>query len=57
MLQRQEREAYRHDDWTPDPERRRRGQPWPSVNGNVKPNAAGLRTARKVRREMGYTAE
>ena len=29
------RRRYEKDDWSPDPARRKKGQPWPSVLGNI----------------------
>jgi len=52
-----QRDKYRKDDWNPDPARHRRGQPWPSVRGDIKPSAKGLAYARKVWRKCGYTGE
>ncbi len=46
---------YARDDWSPDPARRRKGQPWPSVQGDVRPTKKGLAYARRTWKEMGYT--
>jgi predicted dehydrogenase len=51
------RRTYAKDDWSPDPEKRRPGQPWPSIRGNRKPTPMGLRYARKVWRQIGYERE
>ena len=48
------RGRYRHDHWSADPTRRKKGNPWPSILGNVKPTTAGLAMARKTWRKMGY---
>jgi predicted dehydrogenase len=45
---------YANDHWSPDPARRKKGQPWPSVRGDVKPTRKGLAYARKVWSRMGY---
>jgi predicted dehydrogenase len=51
------RTMYRNDHWTPDPARRKAGDPWPSITGNVRPSAQALAEARKVWREIGYQVE
>jgi len=48
------RSRYRNDHWTPDPERRKKGYPWPSMRGNIKPRPAALVSARKDWRQIGY---
>jgi len=48
------RARYRNDHWTPDPERRKRGDPWASVTGHIKPSPAALANARKDWRQIGY---
>ena len=48
------RDKYRDDHWTPDPEKRKAGDPRPSILGDIKPPAAGVKFARKVWREIGY---
>ncbi|NLB60495.1 MAG: Gfo/Idh/MocA family oxidoreductase [Lentisphaerae bacterium] len=48
------RRQYEADDWSPDPARRRPGQPWPSIDGDIKPSATGLKHARQIWRQMGY---
>jgi len=52
-----EREKYAKDDWSPDPAKRRPGQPWPSILGDIKPTEEGLAYARKVWKSIGYTEE
>lgn len=42
------RKRYEKDDWSPDPARRKKGQPWPSVLGNIKPSAKARKFARQV---------
>ena len=51
------RAKYREDTWNPDPTRRKKGDPWPSILGKRAPHQEGLRTARRVWRQMGYTGE
>ncbi|HUT74946.1 MAG TPA: Gfo/Idh/MocA family oxidoreductase [Armatimonadota bacterium] len=48
------RASYEHDDWSPFPEDRRPGQPWPSIKGEIKPSKRALTHARRVWAEMGY---
>jgi len=49
------RKLYENDDWSPDPARRKPGQPWPSVEGDKKISAFSLAYARKVWKKSGYT--
>jgi len=51
------RARYAHDDWSPYPEDRRPGQPWPSITGEVIPSDAAFAEARKVWAEQGYTGD
>jgi len=51
------RKQYENDDWSPFPEDRRPGQPWPSITGEVTPDEASLAAARKVWAEQGYREE
>lgn len=51
------RRKYAKDDWNPDPTRRREGDPWPSVRGEVKPSKKGLEYAREIWRRMGYEGD
>lgn len=48
------RRKYAKDDWSPDPERRKKGQPWPSVEGNKKPSKQAVAYARKIWRKSGF---
>ena len=48
------RRKVARDDWSPDPDKRRKGQPWPSILGNVKPSARGIAYARKIWKSIGY---
>ena len=47
------RKKYERDDWSPDPAKRRKGQPWPSILGDIKPTAQGLDYARKIWKQVG----
>ena len=51
------RRKYAKDDWSPDPDRRRPGQPWPSIEGKKKLSPDALAYARKVWRRNGYTGK
>jgi predicted dehydrogenase len=51
------RKKYEHDDWSPDPARRKPGQPWPSIEGDKQPSAFALNVARKIWKKSGYTGE
>ena len=48
-----ERERYRRDDSNPDPTRRRKTDPFPSVLGKITPTRGQLAYARKVWRKLG----
>ncbi len=45
---------YAKDEWNPDPTRHKKGDPWPSVLGNVKPSEKAMAYARKVWKKAGY---
>ncbi len=51
------RRQYENDDWSPFPEDRRPGQPWPSIKGEITPSPEAFAYARSVWAEMGYTGE
>ena len=51
------RARYENDDWSPYPEDRRPGQPWPSIKGEIVPPAEAIAAAREVWRGMGYEGE
>jgi len=51
------RRRYAKDDWSPDPARRRKDQPWPSILGNIKPSTQALGFAKRVWKRTGYTPE
>jgi predicted dehydrogenase len=48
------RRKYAHDDWSADPTKHRKGDPWPSVLGKIEPSRAGLAYARKIWKSIGY---
>ena len=48
------RKKFEKDDWSPDPARRKKGQPWPSVEGRKTPSAFALNYARKIWKKCGY---
>lgn len=48
------RKQYEKDDWTPDPARRKPGQPWSSIDGKKKPSTFALNYARKIWKQNGY---
>lgn len=51
------RKQYANDDWSPDPARRKKGQPWPSVEGNKPPSEFALNYARNIWKKNGYLGE
>ncbi|HEY3298445.1 MAG TPA: Gfo/Idh/MocA family oxidoreductase [Armatimonadota bacterium] len=51
------RKKYEGDDWSPFPEDRAPGQPWPSIKGEIRPSPEGIAAARKVWLEMGYNVD
>ncbi|HRU04926.1 MAG TPA: Gfo/Idh/MocA family oxidoreductase [Candidatus Brocadiia bacterium] len=52
-----DKRKYANDDWSPDPGRRKAGQPWPSIEGKKKLSAKAVAYARKVWRAAGYMGE
>jgi len=52
-----QREAYRDDDWNPNPVTRRPSDPWPSILGKREPSAECLEYAREVWREAGHCGD
>lgn len=48
------RQTIEDDDWSPFPEDRRPGQPWPSILGNIEPSPEAIAHAKRVWAEMGY---
>lgn len=51
------RAKYAKDDWNPDPKRHKKGYPFPSILGDIKPPKKGLEFAKKIWREAGYQGE
>lgn len=47
------RKQYADDHWSPDPARRKDGDPWPSVLGDVKPSDEALAHAQKIWAQQG----
>jgi predicted dehydrogenase len=48
------RRKYADDHWSPDPAKRRPGQPWPSIFGDMKPTRQALEYARRNWKSIGY---
>jgi len=51
------RKKYEKDDWSPDPARRKKGQPPTSILGDIRPSREALALAKKVWKKQGYTGE
>jgi predicted dehydrogenase len=51
------RKKYASDDWSPDPKRKKRGQPPSSVLGQLEPSDRAKRLAKKVWAQQGYFGE
>ena len=51
------RRRYARDDWSPDPARRKKGQPHSSVLGKIKPSKEAADFSRRVWQEQGYGGE
>ncbi len=51
------RRKYAKDDWSPDPDRKKNGQPASSVLGELEPTAAAKKLAAKVWKQQGYAGE
>ena len=51
------RKQYENDEWSPFPEDRGLGQPWPSIKGEIKPSPKGIAAARKAWLDMGYEVD
>jgi predicted dehydrogenase len=50
------RKEYENDDWSPDPARKKEGQPWPSVKGDIQPSEEAMEFCRSVWAEQGEWA-
>ncbi len=51
------RKQYENDDWSPDPARKKDGQPPSSILGDVEPSDGAKKLAKKVWASKGYTGE
>ena len=51
------RKEYENDHWNPDPQRRTKDDPLPSILGKIKHSVKGLTHARKIWKEAGYDGE
>lgn len=51
------RRRYAEDDWNPDPKRRHKGMPWPSVSGEIVPSPRALAAARRAWAKVGYKGQ
>jgi predicted dehydrogenase len=49
-----ERKRYANDHWSPDPKRRKKGDPWPSILGDIRPSDEALEYAKRIWKEKGY---
>ena len=52
-----DRRQFANDHWSPDPTARKKGDPWPSIRGPVKPSPKALAYAKGIWRKMGYRGE
>jgi predicted dehydrogenase len=57
LRKKSERAKYAEDDWNPDPSRHKKGYPWPSLLGDIKPPARGIAYARKIWAKSGFREE
>jgi len=48
------RRKYAHDTWSPDPAKRTKDSPWPSILGDRKPPKEAVAMARKAWKKRGY---
>ena len=48
------RKSYEDDDWSPDPKRKKEGQPSSSILGDIEPSAATIAYAKEVWAKQGY---
>jgi predicted dehydrogenase len=51
------RKRYEDDDWSPDPARKKAGQPPSSILGEIEPSDEAKKLARRVWASRGYTGE
>ena len=52
-----QRKRYENDDWSPDPARKRAGQPLPSIRGEIVPTNEARALGREVWKSIGYEGE
>ena len=48
------RKSYENDDWSPDPKRKKEGQPPSSILGDIEPSEATIAYAKEVWAKQGY---
>ena len=48
------RKSYENDDWSPDPKRKKEGQPSSSILGDIQPSEATIAYATEVWAKQGY---
>ena len=51
------RKRYENDDWSPDPARKKKGQPHSSILGEIEPSDKANKLAKKVWASRGYMGE
>ena len=51
------RRQYENDDWSPDPERAKEGQPPSSILGTIEPSDDATKLAKKIWSEQGYDGD
>ena len=51
------RRQYENDDWSPDPERAKEGQPPSSILGTIEPSDDAKKLAKKIWSEQGYDGD
>ena len=51
------RRKYGRDDWSPDPRRKKKGQPPSSILGDIQPSKNAVAHARKIWKAAGYAGE
>ncbi len=49
-----QRKKYRNDHWNPNPLDHKKGYPYPSIRGEIKPSKKGMAFARKCWKKCGY---
>ncbi len=51
------RAKYAKDNWSPDPTKHKKGDPWPSILGKREPDPKAVRYAKKTWKRQGYEGE